>query len=392
MRRYRLAVPALLVTGAYVATLVVVPARGDHALMHRLTLLHDEEEGLLSALLGPNVPVMVLAGAVSAWALWQSLRGPAVGRAAEPDRAVRALRVALYAAVASCLVYAVVPEWPQGARVIDAGLMAAVVVGFFLVLRRTVGHAGLLLGAGLLAQAIYVADELGAPVRDLDVLAAVAEAVWWVLVWVAQWRDGRWRRDTVGYGAGMLVVPLALILLTALLAAIWVSFVPLAIGVRREGTVFVEAFLLIWLARSAHDLGEARGRAAPARPGRLPAAGPPWLAATVRIGACAVLLLPPLVNLYNGHVLWFSAHAPARWLSRLVGDVLMAGWWAFELFVGIGGPAVVVLVALRTGSGRMRWAATLGLLVAALAGLMVEIIPWMPDRYHLDTLLDMGLI
>lgn len=34
----------------------------------------------------------------------------------------------------------------------------------------------------------------------------------------------------------------------------------------------------------------------------------------------------------------------------------------------------------------MRWAATLGLLVAALAGLMVEIIPWMPDRYHLDLL------
>ncbi len=362
----------------------------DIRLLLRLTLFYeletDTEPTLRQLLSGaatatatwPKVIVLLAAGGMWAWALWQGLRGPVKGARPAPDRDVRLLRVALYTSVAIWLVYIGVPEWPWWAAALEYLVMLGVAVAFYPLMRPTTGLAGLALFAGVTANVVLIVTEvfyaLGwrAAERMLDstALAAIAQVLWTVLVLVAQWRAGRWRPATVRYGVAALLVPPALIL---------VGILPLAVlgirGVYGDAVSSVEgALMMIWLARSAHDLADPDSRPAPPRPLPLPLPARPYthamtvrLVVAARVAACAVLLVPVLVNLSNGYLLWITAHVPMSLVKRL-GDVPPMIWWIFEAAVGAGGLAVLVLVAAHRGTLRAFRVAMTALFLTAGAG------------------------
>ncbi|OPG12239.1 hypothetical protein [Microbispora sp. GKU 823] len=189
------------------------------------------------------------------------------------DRGVLRLRVAFYAAAGSWMVCAVAPAWPWWAVVIDSLVMSTLVVLFHPVLRRTVGFTGLALAAGLLSNtstaAVEVFDVLdwreARRVADMPDLSALAGLIWTALVFLTQWRDGRWRRATVGYGIASLVAPLVLLLMAVPLEIAGISG-----GVYVSAITATDALSVIWLARSAHELTDPSASPAPIAP-----AGPP---------------------------------------------------------------------------------------------------------------------
>ncbi|MEV4454812.1 hypothetical protein [Microbispora sp. NPDC049633] len=373
MRRYQSVLPAVLVTSGYAAALAVAAVLaltgGDIGLLWRLSLFFEADED--AAATWPNVLILVLAGGLWAWALWQSLRGLRglpPGKPLVADRETRPLRRALYATVALWALYAIMPIWPWWAVVLDALLMSAVVVLFHPVLRHEIRHADLALGAGLLAQVSLAATEVFDVLdwREAERAAAfggfagVGDLVWSALVLTAQWRGGRWGRTTVWYGIASLLVPVALL----------VAGIPLRgngdlYDVYDEATTAADALFVIWLARTAHELGSAPSRPAPYV---LPADRRTAFTVAARLTACLVLLLPPLAN---RHPAWISPHVSIERLPRVldgaVGDAVTTGWHAFELFVGIGGLAVLVLVALHRQAAF--WVVMSGLLCTALSGL-----------------------
>ncbi|MFI7629106.1 hypothetical protein [Microbispora rosea] len=370
MRRYRSPLPAVIVTGGYTAALVVAAVLAltgrDIGFLWRLSLFVEADED--AAATWPSVLILVVAGGLWAWALWQSLRSLPYGKTLPADPETRALRRALYAAVAFWAFYAVMPIWPWWAVLLDALVTSAVVVWFHPVLRRTVRHADLAVAAGLLAQVSVAATEVfdvldwraAERAAALGGFASVGTLVWSVLVLVAQWRDGRWGRATVWYGIASLVVPDALL----------IGGIPLGgagdlYDVYDEATSAASALFVIWLARSAHELGGAPSLPVPYVP---PADRGATLLVVARLTACLVLLLPPLAN---RHPAWISPHVSIERLPDAVGDVAgavsPAFWHALELFVGIGGLSVLVLVALHRRA--VFWSAMSGLLLTALGGL-----------------------
>ncbi len=367
MRRSPSVLPAVLVTGGYVAALVVAAVLaltgGDVGFLWRLSLFVEADEDATAT--WPNVLTLVLAGGLWAWALWQSLRGLPYGEALSADPETRPLRRALYAAVAFWAFYAVMPIWPWWAVVLDTLVTSVVVVLFHPVLRRNVRHADLALGAGLLAQVSMAATEVfdvldwhaAERAAALGGFASVGTLVWSALVLVAQWRDGRWGRATVWYGIASLLVPGALLILGITLSG--------AGDVYEEATSAADALFVIWLARSAHELAGTPGGPAPYVP---PTDRRAALTMVARLTACLVLLLPPLAN---RHPAWISPHVSIERLPPVVGDVVSAVspafWHALELFVGIGGLAVLVLVALHRRA--LFWVAMSGLFLTALGGL-----------------------
>ena len=167
----------MLVAGGYVVALAVAAVSalvsGDIGLLWRLTLFFELEEaapGSLRRLLSgadegpsatwPKVLVLLAAGGLWAWALWQSLRGPVAGRRPAADRGVRLLRVALYAQVACWLAYVIVPVWPWWMSVLDVLTLLAVAVAFYPVLRPAMGLAGLALFAGVSTNVLMIVDEV----------------------------------------------------------------------------------------------------------------------------------------------------------------------------------------------------------------------------------------
>ncbi|MEU7885797.1 hypothetical protein AB0B54_09875 [Microbispora bryophytorum] len=375
MLRYRSILPAVLVTGGYTAALmvaVVLALTGrDVGFLWRLSLFVEADEDAVAT--WPTVLILVFAGGLWAWALWQSLRGLPYGKTLPADPETRPLRRALYAAVAFWAFYAVMPTWPWWAVLLDALVTSAVVILFHPVLRRNVRHAGLALGAGLLAQGSVAATEVfdvldwraAERAAALGGFAAVGTLVWSVLVLVAQWRDGRWGRATVWYGVASLVAPDAL-----LLGRIPLSGTGDLYNVYDEATSAASALFVIWLARSAHELGGASSGLAPYVP---PADRRAALMVVARLTACLVLLLPPLAN---KHPAWISPHVSIERLPPVVGDVVgavsPAFWHALELFVGVGGLSVLVLVALHRRA--VFWAAMSGLFLTALGGLAVTLV------------------
>ncbi|MEV6859460.1 hypothetical protein AB0M44_00435 [Streptosporangium subroseum] len=295
LRRYRFGVPALLIVSVYVLAVavaaVITLTVGDLGALWRLTLFTEVDEDTSAT--WPNVLVLVLAGTVPVWTLWQSLRGPLAGPAPELDRDTRRLRVALYAAVASWLLYFLLPSWHWWTA-LDAVAMWVVVIAFQPVLSRDLTHAGRMRivavpayegtagpepgvlrnlkhthrmrAAGVVAYGgtavLEVLDVLDRPVPDgLSSICGLAALIWTVMVLWAQWRDGRWQRATVWYGVASLLVP--------------VAFMPVGLALVSEGNVYGDAMtatqtlMMIWLARSAHDLADPRHR--PASPSLLPA-------------------------------------------------------------------------------------------------------------------------
>ncbi|MEO3809189.1 hypothetical protein ABGB17_09340 [Sphaerisporangium sp. B11E5] len=252
----------------YVAALtlavVIALTAGDLGALWYLTLFTKVEQGVAVTL--PNVLALVTAGVLWAWALWQTLRGPLAGPPPELDRDARRLRVALYAATATGLLSLLVPSWPWWTAVPNAVAIGVVMVLFRPVLGRNLGRAGHTWIAGVLAYGGYggsatveVLDVFGRRVPDGLALAfGLAGLVWTVLVLRAQGQDGRWQRATVLYGVAFLVMPFVLMLVGPLLAIVGNVYV--------DATAATGALILIWLARSAHELADPHPQPAPPSP------------------------------------------------------------------------------------------------------------------------------
>ncbi|GII01403.1 hypothetical protein [Planobispora takensis] len=265
LRRYRFGIFALSVATVYVIAVAVAAVAalisGDLGALWRLTLFTEADGG--AAATGPNVLILVLAGATWAWALWQSLRGPLAGPAPGLDRDERRLRVALYGAAAAWLLYLLLPEWHWWVAVLNAAAMWAVVLRLQPVLLRGFKYADHVRGAGVLGYGgiavLTVLDEpLDRPIPDeLPLICGLAGLIWTVLVLWLQRHDGRWRRATVRYGVASLLAPLGLILV-GLLADLG--------GVYDSAIAASEALMTVWLARSAHDLADPRHEPVPAPP------------------------------------------------------------------------------------------------------------------------------
>ncbi|NRQ31080.1 hypothetical protein HII36_04420 [Nonomuraea sp. NN258] len=255
LRRHRAGVPALVVTVLYLVALAVAAglalSGGGLDLLWRLTVFGEMAEGATPS--WPHVLALGAAGLVWAWILWQSLRGPLAGPAPELDRPERRLRLALYAAAGAWALFALLPFWPWWAAV-DSLTMWVVVLLFQPVLSRRMKHAGglQLLGAvgfgGMTINRVLDAPGgFGILPGGFLLVVGLAALAWMVLILRVQWRDDRWRRATVGYGIASFVLPVVL----------GVAFRGLG-DVYGEAVLAAEGLTVVWLARSAHDLAEAR--------------------------------------------------------------------------------------------------------------------------------------
>ncbi|MBN6051875.1 hypothetical protein JYK22_08000, partial [Nonomuraea sp. RK-328] len=265
LRRYRSGVPALLVTGVYAVAVavagVVALTAGDLGPLWWLTVFVEQEEDVTAT--SPRVLVLVLAGAAWAWALWQSLRGPLAGPPPELDRDTRRLRQVLYAVAAASLLLTVLPSWPWWTTAVLSLMTAVMVVLFQPVVGRNLEYAGYARTAGVLGYggtaAVEVLDEIGVPVPGwLPLICGFSGLVWMVLALRAQRWDGRWRRSTVRYGIAALVVPLAAAPAAGVLFGVDDVYAS-AMGA-------TGALMVIWLARTAHELADPRPEPAPSEP------------------------------------------------------------------------------------------------------------------------------
>ncbi|MEV4573799.1 hypothetical protein AB0K16_11090 [Nonomuraea jabiensis] len=250
--RYRLGLPALLLTGLYLGALAVAAlialTSGGLGLLWSLTLFTPVDESTPAT--WPNVLVMLVAGLPCAWALWQCLRGPLAGPPPEQDRAVRRLRIALYAAAAYGLIYPLMSDW-FGAAILDIVSMAALVVLFPPVLGSGLRHAdqvrivGFLGYGGVSAQFVLALAGLRMP-GWLALIFAGAALLWAILILRAQREDGRWTRSTVRYGTAGLVFPFVSLPVAAVLGDLGTVYA--------DATAAFDVLFTVWLARSAHEL------------------------------------------------------------------------------------------------------------------------------------------
>lgn len=205
---------------------------------------------------------LLLAGAVKSWMFWQVLQGPA-GAVPLPRRALW-LRRLLYVYVGRLLIPVPLPD--EVALAFDVVLWVPIVILFAQVLTRS-GPAFrlILLATALLSTVLPPVLEVmprdGYADRTVPVLSAVSLALvaaglaWFLLILIAQRRDGRWTRTTMVLGACQLaVIPISVVLEQL------VGFPESAVLSDLLDVLVV--FQLVWLARTAHELD---------RPGTAPA-------------------------------------------------------------------------------------------------------------------------
>ncbi|WP_066359949.1 hypothetical protein [Herbidospora mongoliensis] len=387
MRRYRFGTIATLIALGY---LVAVAALGAFALA---TAQGDLLWTIVTRDYGSNwffepgeytrtvsrglMVVLILIGALQAWALWQVLRGRARGELTPRGRTVGLLRLALYFGVgyglvsiaAAPLIYAWEIYWFWSVTGIASGcVQVAVVWLFFLVLRDSVSRGLRLFSLGV--GTVAAVSSLGGELTDLldlhfaeDIFTLAGGyghlwMVWVVSILIAQAKDPRWSAATVWTGviaqAVMLLQPSGM-----------VSFS--GNGYSDVFTLLGAAsvFGLVWDARTANDLAnplpEPGARQAPVR-----AAARWWpLAAT----AVALPLVPAAVNLADGRYYWIGPRGVIEHYVRVdwgSGNALT--WLAMDVFVGVGGPALLILAAVLRRTRRTLWFTTLTLVIAAALG------------------------
>lgn len=187
---------------------------------------------------------------------------------------------------------------------------------------------------------------------------------WLVLVLVGQARDPRWSRATVGTGVAAAALSflspegsfgfvsqgdadpiVVLMMLTQVLGVLW----------------------SVWEARSAHELANPPGppspRAAPTR-----AAPQPW-----PLVALAVVppLIPAAVNLAQGMPVWIGPRGAVTGFFRdFAGPPASQMWVAVDLLVGVGAPAVLIVIVAVRRTRRLVRGAVWALTLAAAAGVV----------------------
>jgi hypothetical protein len=381
VRRYRFGRPAALAVIVFMALVVVtgalaVSGRDDDPIWWLLVHVPKGQPEPY----GWWYVILILAGGVQGWALWQILRGRLAGERPAPGRYVPWLRAALYVELAGWpLSLAGLPSWTY----LVFGLAhLAVVVLFLLALD---GASRALRLAMLVTGALSAVSGLGHDLADtfglqglgaaagVAGLGGVAWLLWMALTLVAQARDGRWGRTTVWAGAVSVAFP-------GLVAPMsFFSYVPLdtsdAFGMILAVTQAIRLFDQVWLARSAHDLGNPPPRPDSPRPATASSAWRPFAAASSvwsPLAVVAVLLpvLPAAVNLAQGASLYIGSRGgiSATITGMSPGSQLGTIWSCLDLAVGAGAPAVLVLLAVRRGTRRFVRGTVLALVLAAAAG------------------------
>ncbi|WP_329426008.1 hypothetical protein OG339_37760 [Streptosporangium sp. NBC_01495] len=382
MRRYRFGRIATLFAAVYVAVVIVSGVRalatGDP------TLLRTIVTGGWDSDFVPYtwwVELLLVAGGVlQGWAYWQMLRGRPAGAAAVNERPVRLLRVALYLSVACPLLYRLPIPYQWWFGLLLGLVQVAVVVLFFVVLAGTLPRWLRLLGlvAGLANAAMSMASTVAYGLGQYSILQFVSPyqlgnavyLLWLVPVLAGQARDARWSRGTVRMGWASA----ALSLLSSGGGSI-ISFGGWGVDYDMVFLMvmgILSVFGMVWQARSAHELGVPASVPSPAPPVSLaPARARAWPLAAV---AVVLPLIPAAVNLADGMPAWIGPRGAVDDLFH--GHVSYPAtvlWVALDLLVGVGAPAVLILVAVIRRSRRLLRVTMLALTLAAAAGVITAL-------------------
>ncbi|RVX42357.1 hypothetical protein EDD27_4981 [Nonomuraea polychroma] len=381
MRRYRFGRIAAFAAVAYLVVIlalgVVASATGRIGLVWWPVMREEPLERLtlswwILLLLG-------LVAAVQSWAYWQVLRGRVRGESPAADRRVALLRGTLYVSVAFAPVAPLLPWtwWLSGAFYL---LYATTVVLYFLVLRGARWLRLAVLCGGMLSVLSWIADtvwfSLDTPgwLSEFTRWHDVTWAAWMVPLLVAQARDPRWSRTTVGMGA----LSLAMVLLqpSAIMSISSLDEVAIELLIYSLLSAF-NVFGLVWQARSAHDL------ASPPQP----ASPPPARFSARRWPLPVVAIVPPLlpaaVNLTQGMPFWLGPRGALGRFIREDGSVPMSiAWVAVDLLVGVGAPAVLILIAVLRRTDRFLRVTKLTLIITAAVG-VVSVLTTAPGEWAL---------
>ncbi|WP_431897535.1 hypothetical protein [Nonomuraea sp. bgisy101] len=377
MRRYRFGWFAGLVAGGYVAMVVVfgviAMVGGDSEVLLRTAALRGTREPV--ALPWWEALPLIFLGGVQGWMLWQVLRGRVSGERPRNEGAVR-WRLSLYLNVVSSLVFRVMPS-PWWVDLLDGIAWLALVLLFPRVLiraPRTLRVTALVVGAFIGVRAI---GAIGADAFDLRLVEGILSfgllgglpwILWMVLILVAQAKDGRWGRTTVWVGAASVALPH---LLVPMLGNPFMYLVDDRNGFGLISGLYSTASLLglVWQARSAHDLASPPARAVPGKGGPVRAPFRWWPLAVVTVALPAV---PAVVNLARGVPRWIGPRGVIA--SYFETDAGFYGppvlWTAFDVLIGVGGLAVLVLVAVMRRTRRLLRATVSVLLLIAAVGVV----------------------
>ncbi|MFI6989427.1 hypothetical protein [Nonomuraea wenchangensis] len=385
MRRYRFGRIAAFFAVGYVTAVVVAGVlalvTGDPALLRAIVATGWDADTMTSAWW---VEVLLVAGGVvQGWAYWQVLRGRPAGTPAANDRPVRLLRAALYLGVVSMLLPRLPIPYLWWSYLPADLLQVAVVCLFFVALAGVLPRPLRLVGlvAGLADTVMDVAATFIIQFGTFDLLKVVSSSwlgdlvhlLWLVPVLAGQARDARWTRGTVRVGAATAAL--------SLLSSGGHSFITFGGELDPSLVLFMLIGVLgvlaaAWQARSAHDLGAPAPEPAPPAPVRVapaPARAWTWTWPFAAV-AVALPLIPAAVNLADGMPAWIG---PRGLLDELfhgyVSEPATLLWVALDLLVGVGAPAVLVLVAVvRRTRGLLR-ITTAALTLAAAAGVVTAI-------------------
>ncbi|MEV4380777.1 hypothetical protein [Streptosporangium sp. NPDC049644] len=388
MRRYRFGRIAALIALGYLVVVAVLGAfalstdRGDvlWTVVTRdsgMNWFRDLSGEAFTVSRGPAL-VLILIGALQAWALWQVLRGRARGELTHRGRKVGLLRLALYLGVGyglliivgAPLILALEIYWLWSVTGIVSGFVQLAIVWlFFLVLRDivsrrlrlfslVVGSIAYLSGIG---QEIAAAFDLGAVAQILTLAEGYGWPAWSVSILTAQARDPRWSAATVRIGVISQVM-------SVLQPNGFVSFG----GTGFPDIIMVYTLLgaasvlgLVWSARTAHELANPVPRPVPRQaPARSAARWWPLPAVAV-----VLPLIPAAVNLAYGRYHWIGPRGAIERFVRVDGGSEHAlTWLVLDVFVGVGGPALLILAAVLRRTRPLVRFTTPALAIAAAVG------------------------
>ncbi|GAA2881631.1 hypothetical protein GCM10010517_44640 [Streptosporangium fragile] len=380
MRRYRFGRIATLFAAIYVAVVIASGVRalttGDPALLREIVTGGWGTDFVPYAWWVELL--MVAGGVLQGWAYWQILRGRPTGPAAVNDRPVRLLRAALYLSVACTLLYRLpIPyQWWLG---LPLDLLQIAVVGlFFVVLADVLPRWLRLLGlvAGLANAAMGIASTIAYGLGQYSVLQFVSPyqlgnavyLLWLVPVLAGQDRHARWTRGTVRMGAASALLSL---LSSGSHSIISFGGPDVDHGLLPVMVLGILSVLgTVWQARSAHDLGVLAPAPSPA-PALQVAPARAWPLAAV---AVVLPLIPAAVNLADGMPAWIGPRGAVDDLfHEHVSYPATVLWVALDLLIGIGAPAVLILIAAMRRTRRLLRVTILALTLAAAAGIVTAL-------------------